>query len=242
MKYLGLKIGLIFILFLSISYASFAAEKGRNYYESKGYILWDIKTDEKIIALTFDDGPHATYTPQVLDLLAKYDAKATFFVVGEYADKLPNLIQRQEEEGHEIANHTYTHPYSSTPQELEIELKKTNKAIFDITGTYPRLYRPVGGSYNDRTINTAVQNGYQVVMWSWHQDTQDWKEPGVDKIVTKVLSGARPGDIVLFHDAGGNRTQTVKALEKILPALKKEGYKFVTVSDLLDINGVEVSK
>jgi len=195
-KYLGLKIGILLILFFSIAYASFATEHDRSYYENKGYILWDIKTEEKVIALTFDDGPHATYTPQILDLLAKHDAKATFFVVGQYAEKFPNLILRQQDEGHEIANHTYTHPYSSTPEELEKELKNTNKVLFDITGTYPKLYRPVGGSYNERIINTAVQNGFKVVMWSWHQDTKDWRKPWINNIVTKVLTGAKPGDII----------------------------------------------
>ncbi len=240
MKYWGLKIGVILILFFSIAYVTLATEKGRPYYEQKGYVLWEIKTEEKVIALTFDDGPHQTYTPQILDLLAKYDAKATFFVIGERAEKFPDLIRKLNDEGHEIANHTYTHPHSITAEELENELKKTNEVIHDITGTYPLLYRPVGGSYNDNIINTAVENGYKVIMWSWHQDTKDWKRPGVNNIVTTVLSGATPGNIVLFHDAGGDRSQTVTALENILPALEQKGYKFVTVSELLDRTTVEV--
>ena len=245
MKHRGIKVGIFIILFFSFGYATyttFATEKGRPYYEKKGYILWDIKTEEKVIALTFDDGPHSIFTPQVLDVLEKYDAKATFFVIGERAENFPDIILRQQNEGHEIANHTYTHPYSGTPGSLENELKKTDQVIFDIIGRYPALYRPVGGSYNEETINIAVQNGFKVIMWSWHQDTEDWKKPGVQSIVTKVLSGAKPGDVILFHDAGGDRSQTVKALEEILPALKKEGYKFVTVSELLHKNGIEVSR
>ena len=241
MKHLGLKISVVIILFFSIAYATFATEKGRSYYEKKGFVLWDIKTEEKIIALTFDDGPHSIYTPQILDLLSEYDAKATFFVIGERAEKLPDLIFKLAEAGHEIANHTYTHPYSITPEKLEIELKKTNEVIHDITGTYPSLYRPVGGNYTEQTVNTAIQNGYKVVMWSWHQDTIDWKQPGVKEIVNRVLSGAQPGNIVLFHDAGGDRSQTVTALEQILPTLKEQGYEFVTVSELLDKNGTEVT-
>lgn len=240
MKYLVLKIGVILILFFSIAYVTLATEKGRPYYKKKGYVLWEIKTEEKVIALTFDDGPHKTYTSQILDLLAKYDAKATFFVIGNQAEKYPDLIRKLNDEGHEIANHTYTHPHSITAENLEKELKKTNEVIHDITGTYPLLYRPVGGSYNDGIINTAVDNGYKVIMWSWHQDTEDWKRPGVNSIVTKVLSGATPGNIVLFHDAGGDRSQTVQALEKILPELQKQGYTFVTVSELLDRTSVEV--
>lgn len=238
MKSLIWKIGFFIVLIFCIAYATSAMDKGRPYYEEKGYVLWDIKTDEKVIALTFDDGPHAVYTTQILDLLAQYDAKATFFVIGESAEKLPDLILKIGQDGHEIANHTYTHPYKTTPKKLQDELKKTNEIIHDITGIYPLFYRPVGGTYDDGIINTAVENGYRVVMWSWHQDTEDWKEPGVDKIVSTVLSGAKPGNIVLFHDAGGNRSQTVMALKKILPDLQEQGYEFVTISELLEITSM----
>ncbi len=241
MKYLWLKIGILFVFVFSIAFVSLATEKGRLYYEEKGYILWDVKTEEKIIALTFDDGPHSKYTPQILDLLEEHDAKATFFVVGKQAEKFPEIILRQEAAGHEIANHTYTHPSANTPEELEAELQKTSEAIHDITGSYPLLFRPVGGSYNEEVVDIAIQNGYKVVLWSWHQDTKDWKMPGVNKIVDTVLTGAKPGNVILFHDAGGNRTQTVKALEEILPLLKQQGYTFVTVSELLDQEEMEIS-
>ncbi|TQR14232.1 polysaccharide deacetylase family protein [Psychrobacillus soli] len=240
MKSLVWKIGLFIILIFCIAYASKAMDKGRPYYEQKGYVLWDIKTEEKVIALTFDDGPHSTYTTQILDLLAQYDAKATFFVIGERAEKMPDIILKMGQAGHEIANHTYSHPYNITSEKLKDELEKTNEIIHDITGSYPLFYRPVGGSYDDSIINTAVENGYRVVMWSWHQDTKDWTSPGVDKIVSTVLSGAKPGNIVLFHDAGGDRSQTVKALEEILPELEKQGYEFVTISELLEITSMSL--
>lgn len=240
MKSLVLKVGIFILLFSSIAYVTLATDKGRPYYEKKGYVLWDIKTSEKVIALTFDDGPHSTYTTQILDLLAQYDAKATFFVIGERAEKHPDIILKIDNEGHEIANHTYTHPLYVTPEKLERELKKTNEIIQDITGTYPTFYRPVAGTYNDRIIDTAVRNGYKVIMWSWHQDTEDWKTPGVKKIISKVLTGVQPGNIVLFHDAGGDRSQTVKALEEILPELKRQGYQFLTISELLDVNEINV--
>ena len=229
------KVAVFFVSLLFVAYTAFATDKGRPYYEEHGYVMWDINTEEKVIALTFDDGPHEKYTPQVLDLLERYEAKATFFVIGENAEKYPDLILRMGEEGHEIANHTYSHPLHVTPSELREELKKTNDIIQGITGTYPVFYRPVAGAYNDKIINTAIEEGYRVVLWSWHLDTQDWKTPGVKKIVNKVLKGASPGDIVLFHDAGGNRTQTVKALKEILVALKAQGYRFVTVSELAEI-------
>lgn len=118
----------------------------------------------------------------------------------------------------------------------------TNEVIYGITGTYPKLFRPVEGNYNDRLINIAVEQNFKVIMWSWHQDTEDWKNPGVQKIVEKVLTGTKPGDVILFHDGGGNRSQTVQALEKIIPKLKQQGYEFVTVSELMNKTNAEIKK
>lgn len=240
MKSLVIKIGVVFLVLFGISYTTSAMDKGRPYYEEKGYVMWEIKTDEKVIALTFDDGPHPTYTPQVLDLLKKYDAKATFFVIGERVEKYPEVVSRMGTDEHEIANHTYTHPLTISPAKLKEELEKTNDIVHKITGTYPIFYRPVGGQYNDKIINTAIDEGYKVIMWSWHQDTEDWKRPGTKKIVKKVLSGVKPGNIVLFHDSGGDRSQTIKALEEILPELQRQGYRFVTVSELIEIHSMSL--
>ena len=239
MKYWGLAFGILTLLLLFNVQDTFAKERSRAFYEETGDVIWNMVTEEKLIALTFDDGPHPTYTPQILDILAKYNAKATFFVIGEHAKKSPDIIKRQVQEGHEIANHSYTHNNARLKEgdALKEELKQTDDIIHEITGMRPTFYRPVGGYYNDLIINTSVHEGYRVIMWSWHQDTEDWKRPGVDKIVHKVLSGRKPGDIVLFHDAGGDRTQTVAALSMILPALENEGYEFVTVSGLLQRTG-----
>ena len=224
------------ILVISIFYASesSSADKGRKYYEEAGQIVWEVKTQEKIIALTFDDGPHKKYTPEILDLLAKYDAKATFFVVGQNAEKNPEVVLRMYEEGHEIANHTYTHPLKTNVPNLIKEIKQTHDTIYSISGYSPILFRPVEGQYTDAMIDAIVKEGYKVVMWSWHRDTLDWKSPGVNQIVDTVLEGVKEGNVVLFHDGGGNREQTVKALKKILPALEKQGYKFVTIPELLE--------
>lgn len=226
---------LLFVGFMFVISASYtaSAEKGRRYYEKTGEVVWEIDTEEKVVALTFDDGPHPKYTAEILDLLASYNAKATFFIVGENAEKKPELILRQYNEGHEIANHTYTHPLKTTLPKLEVEIKKTNDLIYSITGYYPELFRPVEGQYTDSMVQSVVKNGYKVIMWSWHQDTEDWKNPGVHRIVKTVLKGIKPGNVILFHDGGGNRSQTVKALEKILPELQKQGYEFVTITELL---------
>ncbi len=227
---------LFFLIFFV--YKNTSADKGRKHYEEAGQILWEINIDEKIIALTFDDGPHRKYTPEILDILAKYDARATFFVVGENAEKNPNVVLRMNEDGHELAIHTYTHPLRASLPNLLEEIRRTHETIYGISGYSPTLFRPVEGRYTDELIDAVVKEGYKVVMWSWHMDTLDWKNPGVNKIVDIVLNGMKPGNVVLFHDGGGNREQTVKALKKIMPELEKQGYKFVTISELIELQKV----
>ncbi|MGE7673271.1 polysaccharide deacetylase family protein [Lysinibacillus sp. NPDC094403] len=209
--------------------------KGRKYYEEAGQIVWEIKTDEKIVALTFDDGPHRKYTSQILDVLDKFNAKATFFIVGQNAEKNPEVISRMYNEGHELANHTFSHPLRTNVSNLLNEINQTNDTIQSITGFKPTLFRPVEGQYSDAMIEAIAKEGYKVVMWSWHLDTLDWKSPGTNRIVDTVLNGVKEGNIVLFHDGGGNRHQTVKAMEKIIPELERQGYRFVTVSELLQV-------
>lgn len=229
-----------FLLFASYSYSS---DKGRKYYEESGQIVWEVDTNQKIVALTFDDGPHKKYTPEILNLLSKYQAKATFFIVGKNAEKNPEIISRMYEEGHEIANHTYSHPTKIKTEDLMDEIQMTSEVLFSITGEIPELFRPVEGQYTDEMINAITKKGYKVVMWSWHLDTEDWRNPGVDKIVQTVTNGVKNGNVVLFHDGGANRTQTVQALEKVLANLDTQGYKFVTINELLAIkNKVDSNK
>lgn len=225
----------VLLAFCSCPVYSFAEIKNRAYWEAKGDIVWDIHTKEKVIALTFDDGPDPRYTGQILQLLDKYKAKGTFFVMGHKAEKNPSLLQEMQAKGHEIANHTYRHPplRSISSANLKKEIKATDDVIYSITGKYPSLFRPPGGVYDDKVVEAAKSQHHLVIMWSWTQDTKDWTNPGVQRIVTKVCKNAKPGNVVLFHDSGGNRTQTVKAVEIILDRLSKEGYQFVTVSQLL---------
>ncbi|MCM3456705.1 polysaccharide deacetylase family protein [Heyndrickxia oleronia] len=231
---------LLFILCLTLislqsHFEVLADSKGRFDFEKTGRVFWEVHSKEKLVALTFDDGPHPLYTPQILDILAKYDARATFFVIGKNAEKYPDIIRKQVDAGHEIANHTYQHDYDIhvSATKLEQEIKKTSNIIYSITGYTPSLFRPVGGYYNDTIVKTALKNDNYVIMWGWHQDTKDWSQPGTKKIIHNVISDTKPGDIILLHDSGGNRTQTVEALDKILAVFKKEGYECVTVSELL---------
>lgn len=223
----------------SASSAAPSGNKGREYYEQRGDVIWEIPNKEKIIALTFDDGPDPEETTHILDLLKQYDAKATFFVVGKQVEKNPDLAKRIAAEGHELGNHTYDHAYfnhRSSVDSITSQLSRTQDAIFNATGKRSYLFRPPGGYYSDRMIETCKKEGYLVVMWSWHQDTWDWNRPGVGKIVKKVLGNARNGDIVLMHDHVEGKSQTIDALKEILPELAKRGYRFVTVSELAQYN------
>ncbi|MEH7415839.1 polysaccharide deacetylase family protein [Neobacillus drentensis] len=216
-----------------------AAIKSREEYEKTGHVFWEVKTKEKLVAITFDDGPHPIFTPQILDLLAKYNARATFFVAGNKVVRFPDVLKREVEEGHEIANHTFSHIYGYhiTSSKLLSELKETDQVIQKYTGIKPSLYRPVGGFYNDDIINTALKNKKEVVLWSWDQDSRDWTNPPAGQMCSYIIKGVKPGNIILFHDWHGSEfskaCSTVTALETILNYLNKNGYKCVTVSELL---------
>ncbi|MFS0840226.1 polysaccharide deacetylase family protein [Paenibacillus sp. 1P03SA] len=217
-----------------------AKPRDRDYYEQRGEIVWEVPSAGKVIALTFDDGPNPDQTAQILDELKKYGAKATFFVVGKRAEKFPELLKREAAEGHEIGNHTYSHPFltsSRSTESIRAEIAAGQKVIKSITGSAPVLFRPPGGYYHERLVHVSLAEGCLPILWSWHQDTEDWKAPGVSRIVNKVLNNARKGDIVLFHDHVQGSSNTVDALRKILPVLSKRGYHFVTVSELLKLRG-----
>jgi peptidoglycan-N-acetylglucosamine deacetylase len=208
----------------------------RTYYENRGDIVWDVPTQQKYIALTFDDGPNVTFTPEILDVLKEYNAKATFFLIGQHMVEHPDLVTREVNEGHEIENHTFTH-IRLTRLPDEAFLKDVEKAEDEIQRyqNYDslHLFRPPGGALNKPVIDSLRKANYEIVLWSWHQDTEDWKRPGANRIARHVIKNAHNGDIVIMHDSGGNRSQTVKALRTILPTLEEQGYQFVTVSDLL---------
>ncbi|WP_336789034.1 polysaccharide deacetylase family protein [Paenibacillus sp. MMO-177] len=212
------------------------ATKDRAYYEKRGEIIWEVPGENKRIALTFDDGPYPKTTEPILDLLKEYHAKATFFVVGNRVESFPETIKREIAEGHEVANHTFNHYFLQKKNYATVqnEIMKTEQALEKVTGKKPLLFRPPGGFYNDQMLAIAKKNGYTTVLWSWHQDTNDWRSPGVQKIVNKVLNNARNGDIILLHDYVPRSVQTVEALKIILPELQRRGYEMVTVSDLIN--------
>ncbi len=193
-------------------------------------------TERKVIALTFDDGPHYKYTEEILDILKKYGVKATFFMIGANAEKHPRLAKRVFSEGHEIGNHTYSHPHLKGLSECDIkkEIKTSSAVIEKITGSCPTLFRPPEGFCGKEVTAAAENMGYTVILWS--QDTRDWAHTTPEKISSDILNNVRCGDIILFHDFITPDTPTPAALEKIIPRLCNDGYEFVTVSELIAQN------
>ena len=211
-----------FVLFLTAFSYNVSAEKESNE-----------DTGNKKIALTFDDGPHPRYTPQILDILAEYGIKATFFEVGENVIYYSDAARRVAAEGHEIGNHTYTHPHIKNLNEAQLseETSRCESAITNVTGVKPRLFRPPEGVVDTAVKTWATKNGYSVVLWS--VDTRDWAGTSVEEMVKNVDENAHSGSIILMHDYVSRRSHTIEALRKIIPMLLDKGYEFVTVSELM---------
>lgn len=193
-----------------------------------------ISSDKKVIALTFDDGPWPESTAQVLKILKENDIKATFFVVGQNVKNYPDLTKQLVAEGHTIANHTWHHWYHfMNPQTAAYEIDNTTNLIFQLTGVKTNMFRPPGGNMHNGVAAYARNSKYAIIMWS--SDSMDYSRPSVPRLINNVFRAAKPGGIVLMHDGGGNRSQTVQALPTIINNFRKQGYSFVTVPELLEM-------
>lgn len=193
-------------------------------------ILNKPKVQEKVIALTFDDGPSPWTTPSVLSALRKYHAKATFFVVGQMASHNKKLMRQIDKEGHVIGNHSFSHPYHPDQQKAAYELSLTNKIIFDAIGKYPALFRPPGGIMDSWTARIAKSKGMASVIWTGSSGDTATQSSAV--VYSNVVASAHPGAIILMHDV---KSHTAAAVPAILKTLKKNGYRFVTVPEMLNI-------
>ena len=188
----------------------------------------------KVIALTFDDGPWPSSTAKVLDILKKNNIKGTFFVVGQNVKNYPDLTKRVVTDGHIIANHTWHHWYHHmNAQTAAYEVANTTDIIYKTTGIKTSLFRPPGGNMRNGVAAYAKSNKYAVIMWS--SDSMDYSRPGVSRLINNIFREAKPGGIVLMHDGGGDRSHTVKALPEIISRFRKQGYEFVTVPELLEM-------
>ena len=203
------------------------------------------ESNNKKIALTFDDGPDRKYTPQILNILKKYNVPATFFVIGANANINPDIVRQEFQQGDEIGSHTYSHPNITeiSANQLNFELDSTQSLLEGILGRKTVLFRPpyaedIEPETPDQAkplVYTSNEGYYTVAM---HIDPQDWSSPGVDTIVNSTISSAENGDgnVVLLHDGGGNRDETVAALPKIIEGLRAQGFTFVSISDLIGTN------
>jgi peptidoglycan/xylan/chitin deacetylase (PgdA/CDA1 family) len=181
------------------------------------------------IALTIDDGPQPEWTPRVLDLLAKYEVKATFCLIGEQVRDNYKLVQLMVEAGHEVANHTWTHPINIkrlSTKRLNTEITKTRQVLVEVTGKTPRLFRSPGGAWSPAIFKAVAHHGMYPIDWA--VDPRDWSRPGVRHVTRELLRG-KAGSILLCHDGGGDRSQTLKSLKTVLPRLKSRGLEFITL-------------
>lgn len=201
-------------------------------------------TQEKIVALTFDDGPSPVWTPQILDKLKEKSAKATFFMLGEHVLKYPEIARRVADEGHEIGNHTQDHHVLIyyKMDELEKEIKEAEAVIKKVTGQTTKYFRPPKAWLTNEEKKKIKQMGYETVLWSLN--SKDWVTFDDKYIIKYIMHNVRPGDIILFHDSGGtfsteggDRHETVLAVGRIIDKLRERGYTFVTISELLERAG-----
>ncbi|MFE5549742.1 polysaccharide deacetylase family protein [Streptomyces sp. NPDC056534] len=176
------------------------------------------------MVLSFDDGPDPRYTPGILETLRRHDCRAMFFVCGEMAVENPDLLREMAADGHVVGNHSWSHPLipKLRPSRIRDELGSTSEVVERTLGTAPLWYRAPYGAWNRHSFEIGAELGMEPLAWT--VDTLDWKEPGADTIVRRVLDGAAPGAVVLSHDAGGERSQSVAALRRYLPELLDAGY------------------
>ena len=190
--------------------------------------------NQKVIALTFDDGPWNINTDKILDILKQNNIKATFFMLGSSLKNFPAPGKRVVAEGHAIGNHTWHHYYHKMNQKVAgQEIETTADLIYKVTGVKTNIFRPPGGIMNNGVVDYAKKHNYTVVLWS--DDSTDYNHISVPGIINRVMKQAKPGGIVLMHDGGGSRLRTVAALPQIISNLKAQGYSFVTVPALLQM-------
>jgi len=193
-----------------------------------------VRVDQPYIAMTFDDGPSSANTPRLLEILKQRNIKATFFLIGQNAASNPEIVRRILADGHEVGNHSWTHPQLSklSDDRVTTEINKTQDAIKEASGFTPTLLRPPYGAITARQREwIESQFGLSIILWS--VDPFDWKRPGASVITQRILSQVRPGAIILSHDI---HKQTVDAMPATLDGLIAKGYKFVTVTQLIAMN------
>lgn len=192
----------------------------------------------KLLALTYDDGPNDPWTPCLLEVLARQDVHATFFMLGRFVTQRPDIVRQVATAGHAIGNHTYTHPnliFASRAQVLA-QIEDCDRAITDAIGEHAKLFRPPFGGRRPDVLAEARRKGFVPVMWS--VSAYDWNADPPEKVERKVASQVRGGDVILMHDGGHlafgtDRTASVAATDRLITRYKNDGYRFVTVPEMM---------
>ncbi len=227
-----LEVSLVLVVLGSIFVSSNdMGEKIQSVFNTKRELpIYYVDTKEKKIALSFDAAWGTDQTNNILDILDKYDIKTTFFLVDFWVTKHPDLVKEIDKRGHEVQNHSTTHPKMTelSKEDMIKEVKTTEENIEKIIGKKTNLFRPPFGDYNDEFINTLREIDYHVIQWD--VDSLDWKELGVDPVVDKVTRNVKNGSIVLFHN---NAKYADEYLPRIIEKLQEENYKIVPVSELI---------
>lgn len=192
--------------------------------------IYSVETDEKAVAITFNCAWSADDIPEILGILEEYDAKATFFILGQWAKDNPGAVKMIAEAGHEIGTHSNTHPDMAnlSSEEIKSELSRSCEHITNAADIEIKLFRAPSGSYSDTAIKTAMESGLFTIQWD--VDSRDWKDVPADKMVDNITKNVQKGSIILLHSGKEN---TVKALPHLLEILKNSGYDFIKVSDLI---------
>ena len=192
--------------------------------------VYNVDTEDKVLSISFDAAWGSANTKEILNILDEYDVKTTFFLVGFWAEKYPDLVAELAARGHEIGNHSATHPHMSKLSEAQIreELRKCSELVKTITGQPTTLFRPPYGEYNDAVVRVSREEGYECVQWN--VDSLDWKNLGAENMIRQCTKSVNPGDIVLFHN---DSKYILEALPKILAYYTEAGYKIVPISQLL---------
>jgi peptidoglycan/xylan/chitin deacetylase (PgdA/CDA1 family) len=203
-----------------------------SWYEN---VVHRVPTMERVVALTYDDGPHPVFTPQILDILDKYHVKATFFMIGSRMERYPEIVKEVMKRGHVIANHTYTHPRNiemDTSPQIIRELEQCEQVIERMTGHRAYLFRPPRGLVDSTVFTIAQEEGYRTILWTVSADHHDAPTP--ESMAERVSNLIKPGGIILAHDGTfPSRWKDVQATPLIIESLLKQGYRFVTLPELL---------
>ncbi|WP_136443541.1 polysaccharide deacetylase family protein [Pacificoceanicola onchidii] len=190
-----------------------------------------VRTPSPVVGMTFDDGPHPKLTPILLDMLKARGLRATFYLIGNRVVTWPDIVRRIADEGHEIGNHSWTHPNLARYSDKKVlsEIDRTSDAIFKVTGRPPVTFRPPYGSFTKRQrLMLYEARNLPTILWS--VDPQDWRRPGASVVAKRILKGSKPGAIILSHDI---QSGTVKAMPQTLDGLSGRGLKFATVSQMM---------